>query len=402
VRDLSWLSARWRWIAGALVLAALLVMVLQAALRGDATVPRETERTEAARTVGAPAADQRARLPPPGEWVSGNGIVEPIGRERAIEADASGVIRAIPVEEGQRVEAGDLLVQLDDATERAALAAAEAEVKAARATLSLRVRGSRPEEVEEARQSAKEAEAQAESSADTYRRLKAVASAGGVSEERVEQARRQAEADRARAQAAAARRSKTIAGTRREEIAEARAALAAAEARVDEAHAALAKRQVRAPIAGEVLQIGRRVGEYHQPGGDPLLWMGDTSTLRVRAEIYERDIGGIRLGAEAFVRADAYPGVDFRARVVEIGDRIGPKRIATQDPSERADVRVLEVVLELDEARGLIVGQRVVAYLASGPEEQALNRGAVRLRSASPTSGRAHARPARAWRTASE
>jgi hypothetical protein len=42
---------------------------------------------------------------------------------------------------------------------------------------------------------------------------------------------------------------------------------------------------------------------------------------------------------------------------------MGPKQIATGDPSERLDVNVLEVLLELEPGAPLVVGQRVIAYV---------------------------------------
>ena len=127
-----------------------------------------------------------------------------------------------------------------------------------------------------------------------------------------------------------------------------------------------ALRTVRAPIAGEVLQVKYRAGEYYQPGGagEALVVMGDTRTLRVRMDVDERDTGALGLGLAAVVRAPAFPGQDFRGQVAEIGRRMGRKNVRTDDPVERNDTKILEVVLSLDAPRGLLVGQRVVGFIA--------------------------------------
>jgi HlyD family secretion protein len=63
------------------------------------------------------------------------------------------------------------------------------------------------------------------------------------------------------------------------------------------------------------------------------------------------------------VRADAYPGKDFHGKVRELGRRMGRKNVRSDDPAERNDTKILEVVLALDDPRGLVVGQRVTCYV---------------------------------------
>jgi HlyD family secretion protein len=91
--------------------------------------------------------------------------------------------------------------------------------------------------------------------------------------------------------------------------------------------------------------------------------MGDTRVLRVRMDVEERDIGKIRKGLRAYITADAFPDQRFPGRVVEIGRRMGRKNIRTDDPVERIDTKILEVVIELDRRDGLIPGLRVVSVI---------------------------------------
>jgi hypothetical protein len=126
--------------------------------------------------------------------------------------------------------------------------------------------------------------------------------------------------------------------------------------------------RTKATQAGEILSLKVRPGDYAAPGGDPLLLLGDTSHLRVRMDVDERDVGELRLGAPAYVTADTYGGTRFGGSVVEIGHRMGRKNVRTDDPTERIDTKILEVVIELAEPAGasgdrLIPGQRVMAYV---------------------------------------
>jgi HlyD family secretion protein len=80
-------------------------------------------------------------------------------------------------------------------------------------------------------------------------------------------------------------------------------------------------------------------------------------------DVEERDIGKLRKGLHAYITADAFPGERFPGRVVEIGRRMGRKNIRTDDPVERIDTKILEVVIELDRRDGLLPGLRVVSVI---------------------------------------
>jgi HlyD family secretion protein len=332
---------------------------------GSPTAPRPDDVAEAARTVPPPSGlgDLREAGPPPGT-ISGYGVVEPAAPETRVAAAVSGRIARVAVVEGQRVGAGEVLVELDATVERAALAAARADVDAAKARLARTVRGNRAEDIRAASADADTARARAELTRGVAERLERVAGGGGATLDEVERARRQAEADDATARAAEARRQAVLAGSRAEDVQLARAELAAAEARRDQTQAAADRLVVRAPLAAEVLQVKVRAGEYYQTGGDPLAVLGDTSRMTVRMDVDERDVGRVVLGAPVVVRASAYPGVDFAGRVVEVGRRMGRKNVRADDPAERNDTKVLEVVVALDAPLGLVSGQRTTCYVA--------------------------------------
>jgi multidrug resistance efflux pump len=145
----------------------------------------------------------------------------------------------------------------------------------------------------------------------------------------------------------------------------ARARVTAATARVSEARARLERLTIRAPIDGEILQLKYRVGEYYAPGAEALVVMGDTRTLRVRVDIDERDIPKLSLDAQGFATLNAFPGRRVPGHVVELGKRMGRKNVRTDDPVERIDTKILEVLLELDDKAGLVPGLRVTGYIAA-------------------------------------
>src|SRR5262249_53938089 len=149
-----------------------------------------------------------------------------------------------------------------------------------------------------------------------------------------------------------------------EDILVAQAKVVASSARREQAKAELERLTITSPIDGEILQLKYRVGEYITPGnGEPIAIVGDTRKLRVRMDVDERDIGKVSLGAPAFVTLNAYPDRRVSGRVVEVGKRMGRKNVRTDDPTERIDTKVLEVLIELNDTNGLVPGLRVVSYL---------------------------------------
>lgn len=357
---------RFRWFHPlGLALVAMMTFSVQRMLRAEPpTSPSAKDVAKATRTAAPPAGttDEREPAPPPGT-VSGYAVIEPAQPETKVGAAVPGRIARVAVVEGATVKAGDVLVELDASIEAASLAAAEAEVEASQAQLARAVRGSRAEDISAAQADAETARARAALSKGVAERITAVVAVGGATADEVDRAKRQADADEAAARASDARRAGVIAGSRREDIQLARAQLLTAQARRDQARATLERLTVRTPIAAEILQVKVRAGEYYQPGSE-LVVLGDTTQLTARMDVDERDIGRVALGDAVVVRADAFPGVEFAGKVRELGRRMGRKNVRSDDPAQRNDTKILEVVIALAEPRGLIPGQRVTCFVA--------------------------------------
>ena len=153
-------------------------------------------------------------------------------------------------------------------------------------------------------------------------------------------------------------------GSRAEDIAVAAARVLAARARRDQARAVADRMVVKAPGAGQILEIKFRVGEYYTPQGtEPLLVMGDTRIMRVRMDVDERDISKVQVGAKTYAVADGFPGQTFAGQVVEIGHHMGRKNIRTDEPTERIDTKILEVLIQLEAPGPLVPGLRGLSYV---------------------------------------
>lgn len=104
---------------------------------------------------------------------------------------------------------------------------------------------------------------------------------------------------------------------------------------------------ISAPIDGTVLNVIAHPGEF--VGGDKtIITMGDTSRMRAVAEVYETDVGRVRLGQRATITSRALDR-PVTGRVVEIGRMIFKNDVLNVDPAARADARVVEVRIELDD-----------------------------------------------------
>jgi len=102
-----------------------------------------------------------------------------------------------------------------------------------------------------------------------------------------------------------------------------------------------------APIDGRILNVKVKPGE--DVGSAPILTMGNTETMRAVAEVYETDISRIRLGQSATITSLAL-SQPVAGKVARIGSMVFKNDVLNVDPAARADARVVEVWIDLDDA----------------------------------------------------
>ncbi|MET3665787.1 efflux RND transporter periplasmic adaptor subunit [Caulobacter sp. 1776] len=130
--------------------------------------------------------------------------------------------------------------------------------------------------------------------------------------------------------------------------AQARAAGAAAAS----ATARLSDYRLTAPFAGRVLRRDAEPGDLASTG-TVLFLLADPSTLRITADVDERDIARLAPGAEALIRSDAFPGRVFQGRIAQI------------TPAGDATGRVFRVRIALPADSGLSPGMTVETNLVA-------------------------------------
>lgn len=114
----------------------------------------------------------------------------------------------------------------------------------------------------------------------------------------------------------------------------------------DETRMLLDRLTVRAPRTGTVLQVNIRAGEYALTMGatEPLMLVGDTQRLQVRADVDEVNAPLVQPNRPgvAYLKGDTTHPIPLT--FVRIEPYIVPKRALTGDNSERVDTRVLQVI----------------------------------------------------------
>lgn len=300
--------------------------------------------------------------------VAGPGRVEPVSEEIEVSAELPGRIVEVLVDEGDAVVAGQLLAQLESRDFDARVASARARLAAAEADRLRLVNGARVEERREAAAVAAQAEASLEHARLEVERHRRLFDEGVVARETWERAERDWQVATARRTETVERAAAVDAEARADELARADANVALARAALTEALALQAKTNVRSPIDGIVLRRHRQAGEsvsLERPL--PIVTVADTRVLRVRVEVDEKDVATLHVGQPASVTAVAYGDTRFTGRVVRIGQMLGRKQIRTDDPAERVDTKVLEVLVDLDAGQTLPVGLRVDAFIEREP-----------------------------------
>jgi RND family efflux transporter MFP subunit len=246
--------------------------------------------------------------------ISGTGIVEASSRNISIGAHIPGIVARVHVQVGERIGAGSPLFSIDDRARRADLAVRETRVREAEANLrDLRAQLATAEKVKDPR---------AISVEDLNKRRFAVLAA--------------------------------------------QARLANAEAEEKAGRVDIDLLTVRAPIAGEVLQVNIRPGEYAPTGvtAQPLILLGSLDMPHVRVDIDENDAWRFRQQAPAVAFVRGNPTLKTGLRFEYVEKYVIPKRSLTGESTERVDTRVMQVVYSFSRSDlPVLPGQLLDVYI---------------------------------------
>lgn len=240
-----------------------------------------------------------------------------------LAAQREGLIQDVFAEEGDRVRKGQVLAQIDTRQANLAVAQARADLSEARARLMTAT----------ARSSAADREA---------RRLGGLGQIDAVAGQEADKA-----ADEAQVQ--------------RGELAAARAGVEVAEQKLRTQEFEIEARQVRAPLDGRIVRRSAKPGDGASTLNVTELFLLAPDTARiVRAELDEQFVGDVKPGQRADILLEYDEKQVFRGRVLRLGEVFGSRKLANDDPNERQDTRVVEMVVAVEGDQTLRIGQRVL------------------------------------------
>jgi HlyD family secretion protein len=362
-------GGRTNWFAwGVLAAAALLLFFFRRPLLEIADRLRLPEVEVAVATKSSPLAAGAI------EGTAANGYVV-ADRRAALSADTPGRIVELNVREGSVVKKGDVVARLYADEYRAALARAEADVAAQRATVERTALDLKVAEAEVSHQASVAAAAAAGvDDADAAEKLAKLKYERAVklvddkieTQQTLDDAR--AEHDRAVASLATARAMRDAAQAEAKQVearvASATSAVSEAEARLpsleagrDLAKATLDKTEVRAPFAGVVIMKDAEVGEVVSPNAQgtqsrgSVATMIDFASLQVQVEMPERNINAVSIGAPTRIFLDADPDHPYTGSV---------ERVFPTASRQKATIEVRVRFDQLDERLRPDMGARVV------------------------------------------
>ncbi|MCS6242730.1 MAG: efflux RND transporter periplasmic adaptor subunit [Opitutus sp.] len=246
--------------------------------------------------------------------ISASGMVEALLENTAIGVPVAALVTHVHVKVWDKVNVGAPLLQLDDRELRAQLPALDAELRVQEAQLA------------------------------STRRQSALTEAL--------RANRVISADEA--------------DTRLDELAIQEARVASARAKLTQTQTLLERLTVRAPVAGTILQLNTRTGEYATPGSaTPPLLLGAIDQLQLRADVDEQLATRVHPGGPAtgYLKGDTQRPIPLT--FLRIEPYVIPKRNLTGSSSERVDTRVLQVIytFPVDPVRPLYVGQQMDLFI---------------------------------------
>lgn len=248
-----------------------------------------------------------------------------------VSPEVSGRLLEVTVHEGMFARKGSVLFRLDPAIPQATLDRSEAALLAAKAMLDSSqalyqraLNGSRPEEIRAALATVRRLEDDEQLAKADFDRAKALFADRAVTQDALDHARTAYESAHQSLENSRENLILLQKGPRAEDVAAAKAAAELARSRVAEAQAAvenarsdLARCSVRAPFDGWVVRRWLDPGAMPLPA-QPVLSMFDPATLRVDANIEEKDLHDVAVGDAADISVDAYPSLKLHGRVTEI------------------------------------------------------------------------------------
>lgn len=266
-----------------------------------------------------------------------NGLVEPVKRIE-FHSPLATTVRTINVQQGDKVKAGQLLMQLDDVTARARVATAESGLRNAQASYDAVHQGGTLEERQSLSSSVTRDQLDVSQKQNELAALQKLQATGAASASEVETSRQRLALAQDTLHTDQGRQQTRYSSAEQQR---ASAAVADAEANLLAARTVLNQTSIRAPSDGTVYSIPVSRSDFVEEG-KLLLQMADLNNVRVRAYFDEPEIGRLAVGQKIRIVWDARPSREWHGHIVLVpstivvyGTRnVGEVLVAIDDPDD--------------------------------------------------------------------
>ena len=279
--------------------------------------------TQSAKMHGLGSSSAQAAVSAPSPYVAvAEGKADVEGGVISVAARAAGIISAVYVQEGDHVVKGQILAKQQDDAPRLAAQTALADLRQAQAQIG-------------------QTQVQLRTAEREYQRVEPLADSKIISGQDVDRAHD------------AILTADALLGVQR-------AAVVEAEAKLAQARYGLEQTLIRAPADGRIVR------RYANPGYGastlnvtPMFDLEPAGQRIVRAEVSEAAVSAVGVDQTVRLSAEGDPSKYYLGKVLRRAEVFGARKLQSDDPSQRSDERVVEVVVSADRAP-FLVGQRVL------------------------------------------
>ncbi len=255
-------------------------------------------------------------------------------RQVELAINGSERIGRVLVEEGDLLEPGQLIAELELERFQLAVDRADAQIATQKQVVARLEAGTRPEEIRETEAAAEAAQAELADSESTFKRVELLKEKNATTQQDVDDARSKRDVAAANVRFKAASLELAVAGPRKEDIAEAKAVLKRLEVELAQARHDLHDASLHAPSRGIVQERILEVGDMASPQ-KPVYTVALADPVWVRAYVSEPDLGKVFEGMKAKVVTDSFPGKEYDGWV----GFISPSAEFTPKPVETRELR---------------------------------------------------------------
>lgn len=299
-------------------------------------------------------------------FIFGVGIVEAKGGNINIGAPINRIVEKIPVTVGGKVKKGEELVKFESNDLQADVMLRELDYQLALANLKKVKALPRPEDLMAAEANLKNAELDVEQADTQYEMVKNLKDSRALSQEEANRRSFAYQLAVAKQQQVQAILDKVKSGTWKPDLDIAQLKVLQAKAQVMQSKSNLQRTIVKSPIDATILQIKIREGEV--PSNDtsrsPLMIIGDTDELHLKASINQYDVPHFRPDAQAAAFFQGDRRYEFPLEFIRIEPMLVNKQNLTNDIAEKVDTDVLNIIYRIKlNDQPVFIGQQMDVYI---------------------------------------